>query len=249
MFIFSYKAASKGAKALAKGLPAKRIKHRGSKLKGSKAKIVINWGASNVPAEVAKCTLINQPKAVGVATNKRDFFQVLKGLRKNYLPETTTDKAVALKWLEENNSVVCRSVLQGHSGEGITIADKPDQLVDAPLYVKYIKKQQEYRVHVINGEVIDIQRKARRKEVPDAEVNWRVRNHDNGFVFAREGGVKLHKAATDMALDVIKSLSLDFGAVDLIYNQGQGKYYALEVNTAPGLEGQTVENYIKAFKK
>ena len=40
---------------------------------------------------------------------------------------------------------------------------------------------------------------------------------------------------------------LDFGAVDVIYNTHQNKYYVLEVNTAPGLEGQTVTIYANAI--
>jgi D-alanine-D-alanine ligase-like ATP-grasp enzyme len=42
---------------------------------------------------------------------------------------------------------------------------------------------------------------------------------------------------------------LDFGAVDVIYNRAQDKAYVLEVNTAPGLEGSTLDNYVEAIQK
>jgi hypothetical protein len=42
-------------------------------------------------------------------------------------------------------------------------------------------------------------------------------------------------------------LELDFGAVDLIWNENQNVVYVLEVNTAPGMEGTTLENYCDAF--
>src|SRR3546814_6628533 len=49
-----------------------------------------------------------------------------------------------------------------------------------------LPKKQEYRVHVLNGKVVDVQRKARVKDFPDDKVNWKIRNHDNGFIYARD---------------------------------------------------------------
>lgn len=128
--------------------------------------------------------------------------------------------------------------------------DSTDSLeeVNAPLYVKYIKKTQEYRIHVFNGSVIDVQRKMRRTDTPDAEVNWQVRNHCNGFIFGREG-VELPDVALNMSKDSVSALGLDFGAVDLIYNAHEDKYYVLEVNTACGLTGTTLEVYTNALQE
>jgi len=52
-----------------------------------------------------------------------------------------------------------------------------------------------------------------------------------------------------VALAAVSALGLDFGAVDIIYNEHENQYYVLEVNTAPGLEGTTVEKYAEAFAK
>lgn len=118
--------------------------------------------------------------------------------------------------------------------------------VNAPLYVKYIKKQQEYRVHVFNGSVIDVQRKMRRTDTPDEDVNWQVRNHSNGFIFGREG-VELSPTALTMCVASVQALGLDFGAVDMIHNERSDTYYVLEVNTACGLTGTTLEKYKTAI--
>jgi D-alanine-D-alanine ligase-like ATP-grasp enzyme len=40
---------------------------------------------------------------------------------------------------------------------------------------------------------------------------------------------------------------LDFGAVDVIWNAQKEKPYVLEINTAPGLEGQTIADYAAFF--
>jgi D-alanine-D-alanine ligase-like ATP-grasp enzyme len=41
---------------------------------------------------------------------------------------------------------------------------------------------------------------------------------------------------------------LDFGAIDIIYNESRDQAYVLEVNTAPGLTGQTIQSYADAFR-
>ena len=78
--------------------------------------------------------------------------------------------------LQEGNTVVARTILNGNSGAGIVLVENEEQLVDAPLYTVYIPKKQEYRVHVFRGQVLDVQRKARKQDVPDDEVNWKIRN-------------------------------------------------------------------------
>jgi hypothetical protein len=260
-FLYPYKAGSAGAKALSQALGIKRIKHKNSKFKGRPNKTVINWGNGSLPEQVMLCNVINKPECVNNAGNKlstfKEFerFNMVQGIphdhmeeeevkRVNY-PDFTEDADVASGWLDDG-LVVARTVLRGHSGDGIHIINRGDDIVPAPLYVKYIKKTQEYRVHILNNEVIDQQRKARKKDVADEEVNWQIRNHDNGFIFMREG-VDLPEVAIKQATYALQALGLDFGAVDLIYNEKQDKYYVLEVNTAPGLTGTTLDNCKEAF--
>jgi glutathione synthase/RimK-type ligase-like ATP-grasp enzyme len=119
-------------------------------------------------------------------------------------------------------------------------------IVPAPLYTKYIKKISEYRVHVVGNAVIDVQKKMRRTDIPDEQVNWQVRSHSNGFIFGREG-VVLPDAVTADCVRCVNELGLDFGAVDVIFNAHQETYYVLEVNTAPGLTGTTLVNYANAL--
>jgi glutathione synthase/RimK-type ligase-like ATP-grasp enzyme len=46
----------------------------------------------------------------------------------------------------------------------------------------------------------------------------------------------------------VKALGLTFGAVDLGLTP-TGKFKILEVNRAPGIEGSTIEAYVKAINK
>lgn len=247
MLIHSYKFGSGSAKVLSQALGAKRIKHEGSKFKGRQGKTVINWGCSKLPQEVMKCTLINQPDNVKLASNKLLAFNLLKGQAVS-VPPFTTEREEAVAMIEDGKVVVCRTILNGNSGEGIVIAETVDQLVDSPLYVQYVPKKEEYRVHVVNGQVIHSQRKARKRDVPDDQVNWKVRNLAGGFIFAINEDHTPPQLILDQAVLAVNSLGLDFGAVDVIWNEKTFMPYVLEVNTAPGLAGTTLDKYVEAFE-
>src|SRR3546814_11566955 len=87
------------------------------------------------------------------------------------IPKFFTQKRFAENYMFDGYTIVARTVLNGHSGAGIVLCETPEQLaaVDAPLYVVYEPKKQEYRVHVLNGKVVDVQRKARVKDFRSEE--------------------------------------------------------------------------------
>jgi glutathione synthase/RimK-type ligase-like ATP-grasp enzyme len=194
--------------------------------------------------------MLNSPEVITKVTDKLEFFRHMSEADHTLVPKFWTD---AESIPDSAFPVVCRTVLNGHSGRGIVIAQTRDELVYAPLYVKYMKKQTEYRVHVGRQvgnpnliETIAIQRKARSRSVPQSQVNWEVRTHENGFVFARQN-VTPPTRVTDAARKALELTGLDFGAVDVIDNENKGKAYVLEINSAPGMEGQTVDDYAKYF--
>lgn len=214
---------------------------------------IINWGNSGINdrSGLAGDRLsgisgwVNPCSQVRLAGNKLVTFQTLEGKDGIRIPEFTTDREVAAAWIGNGSSVVCRTVLTGHSGDGIVLANEAGALVPAPLYVKYVKKQKEFRVHVAFGEVIDVQEKRQQKEY-EGDTNFQVRNHQTGWVYCREDIVE-PAGLRDMACKTVSLLGLDFGAVDLIFNAKRNECYCLEVNTAPGLEGTTVDKYATAF--
>ena len=135
--ILAYKNYSKSAKALSRELGIKRIKHSGSTFVGRPEDTVINWGWSKnyLPFRDLGCTILNDPINVSLSSNKLNFFNKLG--QQDWLPEFWTDPE---EIPDEAFPIVCRTVLNGHSGAGIVIAASRDSLVTAPLYVKYIKK-------------------------------------------------------------------------------------------------------------
>lgn len=207
-------------------------------------RIVINWGSSAVDADV-DCRVLNDPVAVSRAANK---WTALTKLAFNNVPcpAFTGSREIAEGWLAEGEKVVCRTLLTAHSGRGIVVAKQQEDLIDAPLYTKYIRKKKEFRVHVFNDQVIDIQEKRRSSAVDDHHPY--IRNHSNGYVFCR-GDIVEPDDLRGLATSAVRSLGLDFGAVDIVWNEAQNKCFALEVNTACGLEGSTVDKYVQAIKE
>lgn len=245
MKLYPYKQGSAGAKALADALGIKQLKHEG---RLTSPDVVINWGASFVAARVNYQKVLNTPDAVARASNKLEAFKALSQAGVS-VPEWVETEAGAKDWLDGGSDVVMRHKLNGHSGDGIeivTTGEGPGGLVPVPLYTKYIKKKDEYRIHVFQGEAFFVQRKARKLDVPPEEVNWKVRNLAGGFIFAHKD-VEVDDVARTEAVAAVAALSLDFGAVDIIHGT-DGKFYVLEVNTAPGLQGATLDAYVEKFK-
>lgn len=251
--VLPYRQGSAGAKALATALGGKVLKLVGSSYVPKPGDRVINWGNTNpsVAAVLGIDAYENPATLIREASNKLKFFNRMQAEgNSDIIPKFWTNQGDIP---DEDFPIVCRTVLAGHSGDGIVIANCRAELVPAPLYVKYIKKKDEYRIHLGAGVELDqyhtiaIQRKARRNDVPDEEVDWQIRNHDRGFVFVR-GGVNPPPCVMDAASRAFLATDLDFGAVDVIFNANQGRAYVLEINTAPGIEGQTIEDYRRFFQ-
>lgn len=232
--VYGYKQGSASAKALAAALGGKVLKHVGSKYKPRRGDVVINWGSGNVP-DFRPATTLNAD--VTNAQCKLAAFKALSraGVRVPAFVETKAEAA------DLNFPVVCRTKLRGHSGDGIVIAEEPKDLVNAPLYTQYVKKKDEYRVHVFRDRSFFIQRKARKLDVEDP--NWRIRNLAGGFVFVAVEERDTPRDVLDNAVRSIAALGLDFGGVDVMWNEKEQQAYVLEVNTACGLEERTAECY------
>ena len=251
--IYPYKMASQSAKKLAQALAAKRVFPQ-RKFKPKPNHVIINWGNPREPkwADVRGSMPYggwkNNQISSRIAQDKLATFRMFKekGIS---IPEWTTDRKVAEKWARSGLMVVCRKYLNAHSGKGIVLASGSDQIVDAPLYVKYKKKKKEFRVHVFNGEVIDVQQKRRANGAKEEEnYSSYIRSHGNGWIFARED-ISEPEELRILAIKSVKILGLDFGAVDIVWNESENKCYCLEINTAPGLEGATVTSYAEAILK
>ena len=252
--VLPYRQGSRSARALADALPNGRVlRLEGSLFNPRPTDVIINWGNTSISSDrgAIRPTANGNISHLKAVTNKLNFFNLMREAGLGNIVPPFWDNRNDIT--DEDFPIVCRTVLAGHSGDGIVMANDRDQLVQAPLYVKYIKKKDEYRVHCgkkVSADgtesivTISLQRKARREGYENP--NWQVRNHSNGFVFVR-GNVNPPASVERVAHAAFQASQLDFGAVDVIYNERQGMSYVLEINTAPGLEGQTVTDYVNFF--
>lgn len=207
--------------------------------------LVINWGSTKEKPN-ARCTWLNKPENVKVAVNKLMAFEKLKAAGVN-VPDFSTDVAKAREWIGKEYKVLARFKLASHSGNGIKVVSSLEELPsNAPLYVRYYRKKSEFRVHVFNGEIIDLIEKRARQDKPE-NFNQYIRSYDNGWVFCRDDIEDIPKVKEE-AIKAVQALGLDFGAVDVIWTKNE-KAIVLEVNCAPAMEGTTVEKYARAIEQ
>lgn len=257
MWIYPWHEQSVSAKGLADGLGIRRIKHHNSKFVGRPNRRVINYGATDLPENVAVCDVINPATNVLKASNKLVFFQSMTVAGGPRLPPWTDDPSEAIQWFNAGHEVVGRKLLNSSGGKGIVFfSDTPtiEDYLDLPLYTQYKKKKEEFRVHFFREKLLDIQKKLLRTHDDDGrpidreKIDTRVRNLANGYVFGRND-ITVPEDVIHQAKLAFTLSKLDFGAVDVIWNEHEQKAYVLEINTAPGLTGTTLKNYVTAFKE
>lgn len=222
-----------------------RVRRTSTRYKRRLSDHIVAWGPTNPCPHVDQA----QEAAKKIASNKLLSFQKFAEHGVS-IPEWTTSAETALSWCKEGNKEVAgfaRTLLCSHSGRGIVpfyhgteYSIEGEVFPNARLYVQYKKKKHEFRVHVFNGKVIDIAQKKRK--VGHENRNNQIRNHANGWVFAREG-ITPPAGISTLVLSACDALGLRAGAVDIIWNEKENKCYVLEINSAPGIEGTTCKRY------
>jgi glutathione synthase/RimK-type ligase-like ATP-grasp enzyme len=230
---------------LAKALGGRRIKPVGSKYRQKKGDVVINYGCSDCGNILPT---IQKPYSVKVASSKMATFDALFAAGVP-VPMYTKNKELAQSW-NTKGKVLGRDLDRGSQGRGIEVYDKGSILGDHLFYVKYVKKEREFRYHVVFGKVVHIAEKKRvHKEDRGPYYDPLVRSHRFGWVLAfghladnppAPGGEKV-------AIEACAALDLDFGACDMAWNAKSG-FTVLEVNSGPGIEETTLAKYAEAFK-
>lgn len=247
--IYPYKLGSKSGKALADSLNCLRVRANDN-YRPKENHVIINWGSSTPPNwDYRYNHILNHFTDIRRASNKLTTFEVLS-FHEVPTPEWTRSPETADNWiLEEGYTVYGRQTLTGHSGQGILILTEELHLPRdlCPLYTKATKAKHEYRIHVgdAGNTTIDMVQKKKRLDFEGGIPG--IRSHANGWVFARQD-VTPPECVILAAKAAVKALGLDFGAVDVGYNETEDKAYVYEVNTAPGLEGTTLLKYTEYFK-
>ena len=207
---------------------------------------MINWGNSSDNLEMLpSTTLVNNPRAVALAVDKLRALSVWSRIDGLHIPEYWTTKPDKV----ESGIIFARTKVNSSGGAGIVVCRPGDVIPDAPLYVRYIPKREEYRIHVVNNKVIFIQQKKMKLEAELSRDDKLIRNHANGWVFCLVDMDTIPEEIKHAGRLAVNGLGLHFGAVDLLIGRDDGLPYVLECNTAPGLSSPTLlAAYKEAFE-
>lgn len=228
--------------------------------------VVINYGNSDWTDRITHASLyhdrykvMNHPVYVHEMSNKLYALQQISG----YVPEPdqpgaclipyTPSQLSAIDWARDGYDVVCRHSLKGHSGAGIEIVSaeqyrETGHMPSCELYTRYVKKNMEHRVHMFRNtdDTVDFIWQQKKRRIDCSEPNWRIRNYENGFIYAIEEVVKPsnHRHIEDV---LKQTCNLTFSATDLITPNSTNSRAVrdrgpmiLEVNSAPGLQSDTL---------
>ena len=238
--IFPYKLGSVSAKRLARTLGILRVS---PSYNARRKDVIVNWGNSAPPHFRWMEQDLNKPNAIQLACDKLTTFHILDENGFKDIPIYFTSKDSAIDLVNIGNTIYCRSTTTGHSGRGIVIANNANEVINAPLYTVKTKHKYEYRVHVFRDKILDVQMKRKRN---GAVGGTGIRNHANGWVYAR-AEIAPPEELLLSSINAVRLLGLDFGAVDIGHRIIDNKFFVFEINTAPGLEGTTLDNYSKAI--
>lgn len=239
-FVYPYTQHSHGAMALKEELDGLLVKLHNSNYTHKPENILINWGNGNCPYPTA----YNPASAINKVIDKVQFFKTLEGT--GLIPPvafTTADAKANLSF-----PIVCRTLTSESDGAGIVIADKPTELVPAPLYTQYVDKTSEYRIHMgrnQQGEIIVIcrQKKYLSDDFKGDKRIWTGKETKLSYIeTALAPVIAVARAAFE------KFPELTFGAFDIVYNNSTESAYVLEINSAPMMNSDTVKAYADFFR-
>lgn len=145
------------------------------------------------------------------------------------------------KWMHGNNPVfpVLARKLQHVGGRDIILCRSPKGCRKAlargrAYFTRFVSSTTEFRVWIYRKRHLGTYEKFLKYPWKKRGCN---RNYKNGYAFQLVTQANLPQAAIELARKCIATLDLDFGAVDIL-RANNGQFVVLEVNTAPGVEGE-----------
>jgi len=225
----------------------------GSEAPGVPIDILIRWGSSVGVGKAPRIRTINRKEAVALAADK---FASLETMRK---AGVVVPKVLRLNELAHNTIAevlkkglklpVLARTAHHTRGRDILLCLQNRDLRRAirwgkQFLVEYIPTDREYRVHVFGESII---RTSQKVLMSKDEYLPYMRNDDHNHTF-RNPRQNLTNAQNTVAINAVRALGLDFGAVDLIISD-DGNAYVLEVNTGPSLIDNGLDIYEEKFKE
>ncbi len=157
----------------------------------------------------------------------------------------TSSYEEAKTWVKGGQVVFARLLTRSSEGKGIVVCETEEQIPVAPVYTKYKKKKKEFRVHIFQQEVVHVLEKRKKKEF-NGEVNTKIRNTVNGYVFCSDNVVE-PDGIRELALKAAQVTSSHFKGIDIGFNEKLNELFVIECNSAPGISGSNIDKYIEVI--
>jgi carbamoylphosphate synthase large subunit len=125
----------------------------------------------------------------------------------------------------------------------------PRRMLSERYTVKFVPTTFELRVHIINGEIVRVFKKVKKGHLENEEY---IRTSRRGFHYSLilpETRENKYIKAQQLCLDVADKLGLFFGGVDIAWCKEKSEYIIWEINTAPGLNTETLRMYAERLRR
>ena len=213
------------------------------KIKTKSGDTVFGWGTPHI-LTTSECTIYNR-----TPHNKLSQLLAMRRSAEFQVPLVFPRRDADIFAVPDDGRKILLARKDGlFGGAGITICKTRDDVLRAvehgcDFFEEYIPKIKEYRVHVCFGKAIGVSYK-----IP-AHLNDVVWNNTAG---GRQNILRNHTlfvVLSNIGKEAVKTVGYDYGAVDIIMDK-YGRFYVLEVNSAPalkGMEGYPMENRIRSW--
>ena len=190
-------------------------------------------------------TKFNSPRLINLVANKLRFSNTIKD--KFATPEFIRNREP----YDYEFPIVIREIMQGFGGVGIIMCrdrEAFDAAWKGSYWTRFVKTTQEFRVHVLGGELSRLFRKVRIRidGVRPDEVEFPIRTGRSGdYRFSLWSGGSVFPDLTELVGQLHAEIGGHFYALDvgkLPDNQG---WFIFEANSAPGLNRNTASAYAK----
>lgn len=252
-FISYGKFSSKTGRELVKATGLQRVKtwSKARRAMGKAGKhVIINWGATIGDGLTerlmrnAKAAMMNHPDALMGNKDKR------LSLEKMHAAEVPVPAFWKIADVPDDAYPVIARTKNHFGGSGFWRCNDKEALVlaeseGATHALKLIVKSAEYRVHVFLNRAVRIVRKVKTRE----DASDLCRSHKNGWRFKSVAKENIPAGLEEIAVNAVKSIGLQTGAVDVVTQKKTGRLLVLEVNSTPGLEGHSIEAWAQAIKE
>jgi hypothetical protein len=212
---------------------------------------IINWGVGMEFHELSNDWVDqrwwNHPQCIAISANKISMMARFKARDVPCLQVVNKDE------VDPETVLVARHLLSSHSGNGIEIAAAKD-IGDAPLYTVLQEFEVEQRLFIVADKIVD---RAQKKKMGKAKlaaigrtsVDPHIKSHKNGWVFAKNDIHPGSPVVDWAALKAMAAIGLDFGCVDVAFNDPDNPI-VIETNSTPGFKNQeTIRLFSEALRE